>query len=124
MKSVGVLLLLVGLLTLWTELPGASGQKPEKPGTCPLNYIWCIQAEPNQCAWDFECRGKQKCCYFFCAMRCVDPVKVKHGTCPPDNIRCFRAEPDECATDADCEGKKKCCHSRCAMRCVYPVQGM
>ncbi|XP_039354779.1 WAP four-disulfide core domain protein 5-like isoform X2 [Mauremys reevesii] len=121
MQSVGVLLL-VGLLTLWTELPAASGQKKEKPGTCPPDDIRCIRAEPDECAKDSECRGKQKCCHFFCAMRCVDPVKKKPGTCPPDNIRCIRAEPDECAMDSECRGKQKCCHSFCAMRCVDPVK--
>ncbi|XP_053902062.1 WAP four-disulfide core domain protein 5-like [Malaclemys terrapin pileata] len=122
MKSVGVLFLLVGLLTLWTALPAATGQKRVKPGTCPTDDIRCIRAEPDECARDADCRGKKKCCHFFCAMRCVDPEKVKPGTCPADNIRCVRAEPDECARDADCRGKKKCCYSHCAMRCVYPAQ--
>ncbi|XP_043383385.1 porwaprin-b-like [Chelonia mydas] len=123
MKSVGILLLL-GLLTLWTELGSSEVSTEVKPGTCPPDYIRCIRAEPNKCARDSECRGKQKCCHFFCAMRCVDPEKVKLGTCPPDNIRCAWANPNECAMDSDCKGKMKCCHSHCAMRCVYPEQGM
>ncbi|KAM7150385.1 porwaprin-b-like isoform 3-T3 [Macrochelys suwanniensis] len=121
MKSVGVLLLM-GLLTLWTELPAATGKQKVKSGTCPPDNIRCFQAEPDKCARDSECRGKQKCCHYFCAMRCVDPVKVKPGICPPDNIRCIRPQPDQCAMDSNCQGKMKCCHSQCAMRCVYPVQ--
>uniref|UniRef100_A0A8C0FXV7 WAP domain-containing protein n=1 Tax=Chelonoidis abingdonii TaxID=106734 RepID=A0A8C0FXV7_CHEAB len=81
MQSVGVLLL-VGLLTLWTELLAVSGlftlwhfSVTEKPGTCPPDYIRCIRAEPNECTMDDECRGNLKCCHFACAMRCVRPVR-------------------------------------------------
>uniref|UniRef100_A0A8C3P931 WAP domain-containing protein n=1 Tax=Chrysemys picta bellii TaxID=8478 RepID=A0A8C3P931_CHRPI len=75
MKSVGILLFLVGLLTLWIELPAASGQKRVKPGTCPADNIRCVRAEPDECARDADCRGKKKCCYSRCAMRCVYPAQ-------------------------------------------------
>uniref|UniRef100_A0A8C3HX64 WAP domain-containing protein n=1 Tax=Chrysemys picta bellii TaxID=8478 RepID=A0A8C3HX64_CHRPI len=43
----------------------------------PANDIRCIREEPDECARDAHCRGKKKCCHFFCAMRCVDPEKGK-----------------------------------------------
>ncbi|XP_014383199.1 porwaprin-b-like [Alligator sinensis] len=71
----GSLFLLVGILALWAALQPASGQVPlEKPGRCPPDYIRCIQAEPNECLHDRQCRGRLKCCYNACAYRCVEPV--------------------------------------------------
>uniref|UniRef100_A0A8C8SG84 WAP domain-containing protein n=1 Tax=Pelusios castaneus TaxID=367368 RepID=A0A8C8SG84_9SAUR len=42
-----------------------------KPGTCPPDDIRCIRAEPNECAQDSDCRGNQKCCHSYCALRCL-----------------------------------------------------
>uniref|UniRef100_A0A8C0J5P2 Secretory leukocyte peptidase inhibitor n=1 Tax=Chelonoidis abingdonii TaxID=106734 RepID=A0A8C0J5P2_CHEAB len=127
MQSVGVLLL-VGLLTLWTELLAVSGQKKEKPGTCPPDYIRCIRAEPNECTMDDECRGNLKCCHFACAMRCVRPVRSTRyktpGTCPAITVVCPMVDPpNHCEKDSKCPENKKCCDTGCGKDCVWPQKG-
>ncbi|XP_061486111.1 WAP four-disulfide core domain protein 5-like [Rhineura floridana] len=46
-----------------------------KAGICPIYHCYCIGPLPNKCRNDFSCKGRQKCCEFCCAKRCLDPVK-------------------------------------------------
>uniref|UniRef100_A0A8C8VGQ4 WAP domain-containing protein n=1 Tax=Pelusios castaneus TaxID=367368 RepID=A0A8C8VGQ4_9SAUR len=50
---------------------------PVKLGTCPPDYIHCIQPGTDECAKDSDCKEEKKCCYCHCAMRCVEPVDGK-----------------------------------------------
>ncbi|XP_044841057.1 WAP four-disulfide core domain protein 12-like [Mauremys mutica] len=76
MKSVGVLLLLVGLLTFWTELPAATVLKQVKAGTCPPDYTKCYRGQTDECATDYDCKEQKKCCDCHFAMRCVEAAEA------------------------------------------------
>ncbi|XP_058034588.1 waprin-Enh1-like [Ahaetulla prasina] len=72
--------LLVGLLALWMGFPSTTGshlptgkQSPQKPGECPKDLCKCSHPRPNLCERDDDCRGRQKCCYICCALRCANP---------------------------------------------------
>ncbi|XP_048352006.1 WAP four-disulfide core domain protein 5-like [Sphaerodactylus townsendi] len=121
MKTFGILLIL-GLLPLWTKLSSVHGHKPGYTWVCPRTPYVCIRAEPDECKSDLTCKGR-KCCDYACAKRCVEPVKEKYGVCPPDYTRCAALESDQCTSDSDCKGDKKCCFWQCAHRCVPPLKG-
>ncbi|CAM5095868.1 unnamed protein product [Natator depressus] len=125
MKSVGILLLLLmGLLTLWTELPAATEQKRARAGTCPLDYIRCVQAETDECATDSDCKEQEKCCYCHCAMRCVEPAEETPGTCPAITVVCPMVDPpNRCEKDSKCPENQKCCDTGCGKDCVWPQNG-
>ncbi|XP_061486291.1 porwaprin-c-like isoform X2 [Rhineura floridana] len=75
MKTLSSLLLL-GILILWAELPPAVlEEKSVRPGNCPYDPVRCKGPEPNECERDIDCPISKKCCQYFCALRCVDPVK-------------------------------------------------
>ncbi|KAM7150384.1 porwaprin-b-like isoform 1-T1 [Macrochelys suwanniensis] len=123
MKSMGVLLL-VGLLTLWMELPAATVQKRVKAGTCPLDYVKCYGKGTHQCAMDYGCKEQDKCCYRNCAMRCVEPAEETPGTCPAITVFCPMADPpNRCEKDSKCPANKKCCDTGCGKACVWPQKG-
>ncbi|XP_054837323.1 omwaprin-b-like [Eublepharis macularius] len=76
MKSVCLLLLLAGSLTLWTVVPSASA-KGVKPGSCP--FYPAVVREPcvTKCYSDMDCPGDQKCCPVMCSWLCENPDKGK-----------------------------------------------
>ncbi|XP_055977449.1 WAP four-disulfide core domain protein 8 [Sorex fumeus] len=45
----------------------------EKPGVCPMDREYCKHKVQNLCYNDFDCPDHQKCCYFYCGMKCLDP---------------------------------------------------
>ncbi|XP_062835851.1 waprin-Enh1-like [Anolis carolinensis] len=67
--------LLVGLLALWMEFPSTIAvQIPqEKLGICPRNPFRCTIPGHNMCNNDYDCEGRQKCCYFNCGKICRNP---------------------------------------------------
>uniref|UniRef100_A0A8D0H708 WAP domain-containing protein n=1 Tax=Sphenodon punctatus TaxID=8508 RepID=A0A8D0H708_SPHPU len=80
----GGLLLLAGLLGLGAEegslTPPSALDPPDKPGLCP-----CRKTRPFKmllpcrdiCIHDYECPGRQKCCFTGCSTDCTDPHYVK-----------------------------------------------
>uniref|UniRef100_A0A803T905 WAP domain-containing protein n=1 Tax=Anolis carolinensis TaxID=28377 RepID=A0A803T905_ANOCA len=47
---------------------------PMRPGKCPIDLIKCLKKEQNVCKYDSQCLKPKKCCYNFCAYRCVNPA--------------------------------------------------
>uniref|UniRef100_A0A8C8S6V1 Uncharacterized protein n=1 Tax=Pelusios castaneus TaxID=367368 RepID=A0A8C8S6V1_9SAUR len=70
-------------------------ENPGKYGTCPPNLIQCLYTQPPLCFNDTDCRGKQKCCYVMCRLRCVDPeqdicqLPAQPGLCDAFSRRYF-----------------------------------
>ncbi|XP_053247691.1 antileukoproteinase-like [Podarcis raffonei] len=64
---------LVGLLALWLPFTACQKTPQGKPGICPIDRCRCTGPQPDECRDDYSCRGRKKCCYSCCAMRCVDP---------------------------------------------------
>ncbi|XP_070554198.1 balbiani ring protein 3-like isoform X2 [Ptychodera flava] len=95
----------------------------EKPGTCPTliyrGFGICI----DECADDYDCSWRRKCCSNGCGKICVGAVLplVKPGSCPRPNPRdvsiCIRT----CRSDSDCLGNLKCCENDCGSVCVIPA---
>ncbi|XP_077785653.1 kunitz-type serine protease inhibitor spermatin-like [Podarcis muralis] len=73
MKS-GALVLLVGLLALWTEPTSASDeQRLVHPGDCPtVPQVSVFARCKDTCQDDQDCPFTQKCCSIGCGMDCVD----------------------------------------------------
>uniref|UniRef100_A0A8D0DLZ5 WAP domain-containing protein n=1 Tax=Salvator merianae TaxID=96440 RepID=A0A8D0DLZ5_SALMN len=57
-------------------------QITEKSGTCPIDRCRCSGPQPDECATDFGCSSKRKCCEYCCAKRCVDPKRVAWTSVP------------------------------------------
>uniref|UniRef100_A0A8C3HXV3 WAP domain-containing protein n=1 Tax=Chrysemys picta bellii TaxID=8478 RepID=A0A8C3HXV3_CHRPI len=129
-KSVGILFLLVGLLTLWTELPAVTEvfilwlfSVAMKAGTCPPDYAMCYRRETDECAMDYDCKEQKKCCVCHCAMRCVEPAEETPGTCPAITVVCPMVDPpNRCEKDSKCPENKKCCDTGCGKDCVWLVK--
>ena len=50
-----------------------------KSGNCPFvdtKYRHCYGDEPSTCVLDYDCSGKQRCCYDGCASACVEVVMM------------------------------------------------
>uniref|UniRef100_A0A8C5RA49 WAP domain-containing protein n=1 Tax=Leptobrachium leishanense TaxID=445787 RepID=A0A8C5RA49_9ANUR len=47
----------------------------EKPGSCPMNAIHCIQKSFNLCSGDGGCPGKEKCCGYRCGKTCLSNTR-------------------------------------------------
>uniref|UniRef100_A0ABM5G4U4 Uncharacterized protein isoform X1 n=1 Tax=Pogona vitticeps TaxID=103695 RepID=A0ABM5G4U4_9SAUR len=87
-----------------------------KPGKCPkpTGAGVCLK----KCTSDYECPGRQKCCFNGCGQNCEDPVfYVKPGECPtikfPPGLPCKL----ECRQDSNCKGREKCCRQGCSNIC-------
>ncbi|XP_053250741.1 omwaprin-c-like [Podarcis raffonei] len=117
MRSAG-LVLLVGLLALWTELTPTSGQRPAgKPGQCPGGRPGMAGPCVVRCKDDWSCPGAQKCCGS-CPRACASPVRGKPGRCPPN--RGVGICIARCRDDWSCPGVQKCCGG-CPRDCRFPV---
>ncbi|KAM6456505.1 porwaprin-a-like [Liasis olivaceus] len=114
--------LLVGFLTLCTQLPTASSMPPkDKIGTCPPRIIQCTGSGKHACSIDYDCPGILKCCYLNCSKICRNPID-KPGHCPHIKARCMMVNPpNKCDHDIQCKGNKKCCEGACGRVCVPPV---
>ncbi|KAG6930119.1 waprin-Phi1, partial [Chelydra serpentina] len=115
------LVLLVGLLGVWAELPSASGQNvTKKEGVCPdaVEGANCTE----QCQTDGDCEENLKCCQTGCGWACQMP-NVKPGSCPvvSAGIPSLGLCKDQCKVDSHCPGTLKCCKSGCGkVTCVRP----
>ncbi|XP_025031694.1 waprin-Enh1-like [Python bivittatus] len=64
-------LLLVGLLALWIGLPFTSSFRiPVLPWSCPRNPFKCTIPGIHRCRYDYDCPGRQRCCYYNCNRIC------------------------------------------------------
>nr|XP_058893879.1 antileukoproteinase-like [Kogia breviceps] len=46
-----------------------------KPGSCPfVRPAKFLRYDPPECQSDWQCPKKQKCCYDYCGLKCMDPV--------------------------------------------------
>ena len=102
-----------------------------KPRICPFGDVipreYCNVTE-NQCADDFDCKGRDKCCATGCVKECITPPTLrrreeKPGECPLSDYippELCEVTEDECTTDNDCEGNGKCCATGCVQECVIP----
>ncbi|XP_061486740.1 kunitz-type serine protease inhibitor bitisilin-1-like [Rhineura floridana] len=124
----GGLLLLVGLLALWAELPHVSGQK--RPEFCYLPAetgpwrVYVIRFFYNKSSGECEpffygsCQGNANNFKTLeeCRLTCVE----KPGRCPPEPPGHVGPCIARCSNDWDCPGKQKCCGS-CPRDCTSPI---
>ena len=108
-----------------------------KPGECPLvNFIspeLCTATE-DECEYDNDCKGRDKCCATGCIQECVTPPKGRPeinstfvhvvGRCPKpwkgrDGV-CDR-RGDMCHDDNNCNETTKCCFNGCQKDCIEPI---
>ncbi|XP_004469895.1 antileukoproteinase [Dasypus novemcinctus] len=130
MKSSGFSLMV--LLALGTLAPWAvegDGKGSVKAGMCPrIKPAQCLRYEEPECASDWQCPGKKKCCTDVCGIKCLDPLPIvnpvkKTGKCPPVSGTCLMLNPpNHCERDSQCEGYFKCCKGMCGKTCVSPVK--
>nr|XP_055228562.1 WAP four-disulfide core domain protein 8 [Gorilla gorilla gorilla] len=79
-------LLLLSLALEWTSAMLTKKIK-HKPGLCPKERLTCTTELPDSCNTDFDCKEYQKCCFFACQKKCMDPFQepcmlpVRHGNC-------------------------------------------
>ncbi|KAF0306937.1 WAP four-disulfide core domain protein 18 [Amphibalanus amphitrite] len=124
-----------------------------KPGRCPAEQprpgLGCADFT-DQCTYDSECPGAQRCCFDGCARVCVDPdlrkrcedISCPQGTAcveyPPADARCVSTETKSgrcpaplpegsrvscettCQYDSECDAGDKCCYNGCAFQCLKP----
>ncbi|CAM5152240.1 unnamed protein product [Eretmochelys imbricata] len=121
----GTILLLVGLLALWTELSPAAGQRrpqpQEKEGVCPDTVVEAANCT-EECQTDSDCEENLKCCQTGCGWSCQIP-NVKPGSCPvvPGGIPLLGLCRNQCKVDSQCPGIMKCCMNGCRKQaCVRP----
>ncbi|XP_053901501.1 WAP four-disulfide core domain protein 2-like [Malaclemys terrapin pileata] len=116
------IVLLVGLLALWAELPSASGQNiTKKEGVCPDTVVEAANCT-EQCQADSDCEENLKCCQTSCGWSCQLP-NVKPGSCPlvSGGIPLLGLCKNQCTVDSQCTGTMKCCINGCRKRaCVRP----
>ncbi|XP_063153217.1 antileukoproteinase-like [Candoia aspera] len=81
---------LMGLLVLQSEISSGTRIPLQKPGLCPFVAGRCRMLNPpNDCDYDFQCKGHLKCCEGICGRECVQPVYEKPGTCPIVRASCL-----------------------------------
>ncbi|XP_037771858.1 WAP four-disulfide core domain protein 2-like isoform X1 [Chelonia mydas] len=121
----GTILLLVGLLALWAELPPAAGQRrprpQEKEGECPDTVVEAANCT-EECQTDSDCEENLKCCQTGCGWSCQIP-NVKPGSCPvvSGGIPLLGLCRNQCKMDSQCPGIMKCCMNGCRKQaCVRP----
>ncbi|XP_076784420.1 WAP four-disulfide core domain protein 12 isoform X2 [Arvicanthis niloticus] len=68
-------ILVLTVLLISSTLVTGDGVKGEKEGICPADIVRCIRTEDPLCNNDRDCKGQQKCCYWRCGFKCVQPVK-------------------------------------------------
>ncbi|KAK9405055.1 protease inhibitor 3-like [Crotalus adamanteus] len=120
------LLLLVGLLSLWTELIPVSGWKKHDRCLQPLDFGQCEDQKPHyyynqnskKCKkFDYRgCKGNGN--NFESFKECIHQCIEKPGVCPkapPGMITICLAK---CGSDWQCERKQKCCPYGCLVDCV------
>ncbi|XP_075756906.1 WAP four-disulfide core domain protein 2 [Pelodiscus sinensis] len=116
------ILLLVGLLALWAQLPsGASQNVTKTEDGCPGPVGKAANCS-EECQADSDCAETLKCCPTTCGWSCQTPYE-KPGTCPV--VR--RGFPllglcrHQCRVDSHCPSNRKCCRNGCSkMACVSP----
>ncbi|XP_051832447.1 antileukoproteinase-like [Antechinus flavipes] len=118
--------LAIGFLTVSGTRNAAKGGKV-KSGSCPLDNVRCFKEDPAECNNDELCPREQKCCYYHCGFKCVnpreteDPAVSKPGKCPTVHIRCTMINPpNACENDGECKGRLKCCTGACGKTCMAP----
>lgn len=108
-----------------------------KPGECPVVDVispeLCIVTE-DECEYDNDCKGRDKCCATGCIQECVTPPKERPeinstfvhvaGRCPKpwkgrDGV-CDR-RGDLCDDDNNCNETTKCCFNGCQKDCIEPI---
>ncbi|XP_013780700.1 uncharacterized protein LOC106465053 isoform X2 [Limulus polyphemus] len=107
-----------------------------KSGICPMPSVSTIfrsilQDCKDDCSFDEDCPGKQKCCVSDCGFKCLSPISIldsfatKPGTCPDSprpqgdkNIWPCLVPHYQCYVDQECPGVSKCCVSACGSSCV------
>uniref|UniRef100_A0A803SZY1 WAP domain-containing protein n=1 Tax=Anolis carolinensis TaxID=28377 RepID=A0A803SZY1_ANOCA len=108
-----------------------------KLGICPRNPFRCTIPGHNMCNNDYDCEGRQKCCYFNCGKICRNPqaiiktLKRKHKHIPirkphqiKTAIKCRMLDPpNNCDSDYQCINELKCCEGMCGRDCVKPIFG-
>ncbi|XP_074928251.1 uncharacterized protein LOC116814632 isoform X3 [Chelonoidis abingdonii] len=116
-------LLLLGLLTLWADLPPATGQlRQVKTGKCPAPINAGAANCNNFCSTDADCPGSERCCSNSCGRECRLPIGAKAGTCPKRRVlQTFAPCDNKCTDDRDCPNRKKCCFTGCGLGCLAPV---
>ncbi|XP_061449222.1 protease inhibitor 1-like [Rhineura floridana] len=126
MKS-GGLLLLVGLLALWAQLPPASGDRPElcslpaKTGPCiAFTARFFFNKSSGECEQFIYggCLGNAN--NFKTLEECRRTCVEKPGRCPPEPPGHVGPCIARCSDDWDCPGKQKCCGS-CPRECTSPI---
>uniref|UniRef100_A0ABM5G4W2 Nigwaprin-a-like n=1 Tax=Pogona vitticeps TaxID=103695 RepID=A0ABM5G4W2_9SAUR len=119
MKASGLLLLLfLGLLTIWAELPPASGQTVTL-GECPKppDVGICV----HMCESDDFCGPGERCCSTGCGRVCTKVVKASLGECPKPigDGACV----EMCENDDSCGPGERCCSNGCGHVCTKVVKG-
>uniref|UniRef100_A0A8D0HNW0 WAP domain-containing protein n=1 Tax=Sphenodon punctatus TaxID=8508 RepID=A0A8D0HNW0_SPHPU len=74
MASRAPLLLLVGLLILWAELPALSAQDGQ--GKCPAPPADSKGLCSQFCSTDRDCPGSERCCSNGCGRECIRTIFV------------------------------------------------
>ncbi|XP_023226834.1 uncharacterized protein LOC111627489 [Centruroides sculpturatus] len=96
-----------------------------KIGSCPPVLPWEAGLCINQCLYDNECPGYQKCCLNGCGKyMCKDPegFTSKIGQCPY-NVSSNSENCDfQCKNDYQCKGDSKCCSNGCGTQCMNPIK--
>ncbi|KAM9121489.1 uncharacterized protein ACDP82_015265 [Pangshura tecta] len=116
------LLLLLGLLALWADLPPASGQlRQEKRGQCPAPINVGAAKCDNFCSTDADCPGSERCCTNGCRKECKLPIEVNPGYCPQINPDRFTICLVSCNSDKECGAGSKCCSLGCHVQCARAV---
>ncbi|XP_061487429.1 waprin-Enh1-like [Rhineura floridana] len=111
-------LLLVGLLALWTELPSTTCLRNPRglPRLCPGNAFRCPMLGIDRCRSNIDCPQNLRCCNYRCARFCKAPPVVP-WICPQNPIKCAVPGIDRCRIDNDCPGRQRCCYYNCARSC-------
>ncbi|CAM5095140.1 unnamed protein product [Natator depressus] len=115
-------LLLLGLLTLWADLPSASGQLCQvKKGECPAPINKGAANCDIFCSTDADCPGSERCCSTGCGRECRLPVGVNPGYCPQVDPNGMTICLVECNNDRQCGAGSKCCSRGCHVQCARAV---
>ncbi|XP_054180172.1 WAP four-disulfide core domain protein 8 isoform X1 [Homo sapiens] len=122
-------LLLLSLALEWTSAMLTKKIK-HKPGLCPKERLTCTTELPDSCNTDFDCKEYQKCCFFACQKKCMDPFQepcmlpVRHGNCNHEaqrwhfdfkNYRCTPFKYRGCEGNANNFLSEDACRTACML---------